>query len=222
MDLLAKRARYETNGTFRVEAIWWGFIRIRVLSFLHCSLFLVFYFRARRTTIPYTFLIVTKLIRVSRCTVSRCHLLTISMFIIGFIEVLEHICFLVRRVISNVLLDILNLLDQIELIFLRQVVQVKLDFFLLFGDHLLLLLLSGIWARPSTDNSMSWTCILSTISCWGFLIISICQLLIGLIIQTNQISQAYAETTFAFFAIGYFRILLNWESSNIGVNFGCF
>ena len=43
------------------------------------------------------------------------------------LEILEDIGLLVRRVVSNILLDGLYLLDQVELVFLRQLVEVKLN-----------------------------------------------------------------------------------------------
>ena len=51
--------------------------------------------------------------------------------LIAFIKILKHVRFLIRvcicgRVVANVLLDVLNLLDQVKLVFLSQLVQIKL------------------------------------------------------------------------------------------------
>ena len=52
-----------------------------------------------------------------------------------FIEVLEHVRLLVRRIVPYIILDGFNLLDKIELIFLSQVIKVK--FYLFFRNCLL-------------------------------------------------------------------------------------
>ena len=54
----------------------------------------------------------------------------------AILEILEDIGLLVRRVVSNILLDGLYLLDQVEFVFLRQLVEVKLNLFLRYRSLL--------------------------------------------------------------------------------------
>ena len=55
------------------------------------------------------------------------------------VEILEDVRLLVGRVVPDVLLHGLNLLDQVEFILLRQLVQIELDLFLRYRRRLLLL-----------------------------------------------------------------------------------
>ena len=126
MDLLAKCTRYETYSAFRIESVCWGFFRL--LSFRHAS---VFNFR---TSLSDLIFFIYAIIRVPSSAISGRHLLTVF-GIICFIEVLEYISFLIGRVVSDILLDVFNLLDKIELVFLSKIVQVKFNFFFLW-NHL--------------------------------------------------------------------------------------
>ena len=50
--------------------------------------------------------------------------------VVVVIEVLENIGLLIRGVVTNVLLDSLDLLNQVEFVLLRQLIEVELHFFL--------------------------------------------------------------------------------------------
>ena len=165
MDLLAKCTRYETYSAFRIESVCWGFFRL--LSFRHAS---VFNFGTGLSDLIF---FIYAIVRVPSSAISGRHLLTVF-GIICFIEVLEYIGFLIGRVVSDILLDVFNLLDKIELVFLSKIVQVKFNFFFLWNH-----LWTRIWARPSIHNPVVWTWILYYISTLLFLI-STQWLLIGL------------------------------------------
>ena len=64
-------------------------------------------------------------------------------------KVLEYVGFLVGGVVSNILLNGFNLLDEVELVLLGQIVQVQLD--LLLWNHLL-----GILRLVLTPSLACW------------------------------------------------------------------
>ena len=111
MNLWAKCTSNKTQCSLRVYMLGWGFISS--FPFEHFHLW---------TCLTNLWSFVCYFLIIASSIVSRC--LTVFLLVRIVLKILEDICLLVWRIISNILLDIFYLLNEIKFIFLSQLIKV--------------------------------------------------------------------------------------------------
>ena len=124
---------------------------------------------------------------------------------------------MIRLDISNVLLNFLDLANQEELVFLGQIVQVKLDFLFLWYD---LLVRVRFWAGASIARTISWACALSALDSGLIFSVAIAlRVLLSMVVKADEISQVHTDVALRVLRFG---LLLAWQVCDIRVDLGSF